>query len=107
MAGVPCICTDVCGSRDLLSESWRGQVVSAGDDRALASALQVWIERGPLNPELSQRIATWASCITGAAGAEYLNAILAHLRGQGPRPSPPWAAACSDLTQPQPHASRH
>ena len=93
MCGVPVVCTDRCGARDLLTQAWRGEVVPAGSAAALGSALTRWIAQGPTAREASERIAAWARCVDGSSMAAYLAAVLEHVYGDRERPQPPWRGA--------------
>ena len=90
MCGVPVLCSDRCGAVDVLGAPWRGEVVRAGSATALTQALARWIARGKTTPRASQRIRQWAQCLTGAAAADYLLAILAHVYDGAARPTAPW-----------------
>ncbi|MHB9024884.1 MAG: glycosyltransferase [Armatimonadota bacterium] len=90
LRGTPVICTDKCGAADLLRSSWRGEVVPAGSVTALCEALARWIRRGGQTVEERTRLRNWARAITGESAAAYLRQALAHVAGEGPRPTPPW-----------------
>ncbi len=90
MCGVPVICSDHCGAADLLHESWRGEVFAAGSVSDLTNCLRRWISCGRTPPETRARIQAWSQCITGEAGARYLEGILRQVYEQGPRPAVPW-----------------
>lgn len=90
MLGVPTICTDMCGARDLLRDGWRGTVVKSSSLSALTEALHKWIEHGKRTEEQTQRIADWSKCIDGESAAKYMLAVLGHVYGESPRPTPPW-----------------
>ncbi len=90
MAGIPVICTDYCGSSDLLRDQWRGEVVPRNDIDSLAMALKRRIDDGPVTPTVRNRIKTWAKCLEGDSIAAYLISIIKHVYFKGPRPLPPW-----------------
>ena len=90
LRGVPVVCSDWCGAKDLLRAPWRGSIFPEGDALALSRALETWIERAPKTPESAARIRDWTKCIAGAAAADY---FLARLNAPHPRrtpPPPPW-----------------
>jgi len=90
MQGVPVVCSDRCGARDLLGESWRGQAFTTGSVESLRAALAAWIGRGKKTPELADRIKTWSHCIEGDSIADYFAAVLSHVYHGAPRPIAPW-----------------
>jgi glycosyltransferase involved in cell wall biosynthesis len=90
MQGVPVLCSDRCGARDLLAESWRGGVFRAGSAASLAEVLATWIARGKRTTELTERIKTWSHCIDGESVAEYFAAVLRHVYNGAARPIAPW-----------------
>jgi glycosyltransferase involved in cell wall biosynthesis len=90
MQGVPVICSDRCGARDLVSDSWRGQAFQAGSIEGLREVLRTWIGRGNKTPELTDRIKTWSRCIEGASVADYFVEVLGHVYNGAPRPTAPW-----------------
>jgi len=90
LQGVPVIASHVCGAADLLSEPWRGSVVRAGSRTELSDALRSWIRIGKKTPETTQRIQSWASCISPDSVAEYVSRILCHVYGGTQRPTAPW-----------------
>jgi len=90
-AGTPVVCSDNCGSRDLLSEPWRGAVFQTGSPSDLARALRGRMLGGPTTDQTRNRIRYWAEeRISGEAAARYFLEIMnCCLRG-GLRPVPPW-----------------
>lgn len=90
MQGVPVLCSDRCGARDLLAETWRGEVFKAGSVESLRDVLARWINRGTRTPELTERIKAWSRCIEGESVADYFAAVLRHVYDGAPRPIAPW-----------------
>jgi len=90
MQGVPVLCSDRCGARDLLAEPWRGEVFKADSVESLRDVLARWIDRGKRTPELTQRIKAWSRCIEGESVADYFAAVLRHVYSGAPRPIAPW-----------------
>lgn len=91
MQGVPVLCSDRCGARDLLAEPWRGEVFRTDSVEGLRDVLARWIDRGKRTPELPQRIKAWSRCIEGESVADYFASVLRHVYKGGPRPVPPWS----------------
>ena len=90
MRGVPVICSDNCGSSDLLAESWLGEAFAAGSVPSLKAALRRWISRGRRTPEETEKIRAWSRRIEGDVAARYLLQAIRCALFQEPRPSPPW-----------------
>lgn len=89
MRGVPVICSDRCGARDLLQEPWRGEVFRAGSAASLRETLRRWIPAKRTGP-LSNRIRNWSSAIEGDSLAAYFLSILDCVYSNAARPIPPW-----------------
>jgi glycosyltransferase involved in cell wall biosynthesis len=90
MTGVPVVCSDHCGARDLLLDPSRGQIVRAGSVEDLRKALSAWIAQGKKTHASSERIRRWSYCIEGDRGADYILAVIKHVYSGGPRPQVPW-----------------
>lgn len=90
MCGVPVVCSDRCGAKDLLDGGVRGEVVPSNSIAALREALQRRASRGRPDPTARRMIRTWAQCISGTAAANYFLAVTEALRCGGPKPVPPW-----------------
>jgi len=90
MQGVPVLCSDQCGARDLLADPIRGEVFKAGSVDSLGEALTKWIKRGKRTSELTERIKSWSSCLEGGPVADYFAGVLQHVYEAAPRPTPPW-----------------
>ena len=89
MEGVPVVCSDRCGARDLLQEPWRGEVFRAGSVASLRAVLSRWIPRRRTTA-VANRIRVWSSCIEGESLAAYFWSIMDCVYGDGGRPTPPW-----------------
>jgi glycosyltransferase involved in cell wall biosynthesis len=92
MAGVPAICSEGCGARDLIDGKFRGDVFLTGDDRDLSSVLRRWVEMGPAECQERLEIQEWANRITGGSVARYFEQIVHCVYHAGPRPVAPWLA---------------
>lgn len=95
MRGVPVVCSDRCGARDLVGEAWRGEAYPYQDLAALAGAIDRRILSGPPDAGARRRIRDWSRCIEGPAVADYIVAVMEHVYGGGPRPAPPWSRCVS------------
>jgi glycosyltransferase involved in cell wall biosynthesis len=90
MRGVPVICSDMCGAKDLLAESWRGGVFRSGCTLALARELRSRVQAGPPSNEQRDRLKEWGRRLSGDTNARYFASILAHVYSHGDRPEAPW-----------------
>jgi glycosyltransferase involved in cell wall biosynthesis len=98
MLGVPVICSDHCGAKDLLHDPWRGEVVQAGSVDGLRAVLSEWIARGKKTEASSERIRLWSHCIEGERGADYILDVIGHVYSNGSRPSVPWRKEGAETT---------
>jgi glycosyltransferase involved in cell wall biosynthesis len=99
MRGVPVLCSDRCGARDLLLDEWRGGVARSEDHEDFAGKLRTRITQGPIDAAARKRVRDWSECITGEAGARYVEQILKHVRSGGPRPTAPWMTSQPDRSK--------
>lgn len=90
MLGVPVICSDRCGAKDLLKEEWRGTVFKSGSISDLSRVLEYWIKNGKRIKEEVQRIKTWSECIDGKRGAEYILKVINSSTDYLNKPKAPW-----------------
>ena len=90
MCGTPVICSHRCGAKDLLMESWRGEIVPSCQPADWTEAMQRWISKDSLLSTERKRIQEWSRCISGRQLASYFNSILDHLYLDGSAPVPPW-----------------
>jgi hypothetical protein len=97
MMGVPVICSNRCGAKDLIAESWRGEVFKSNSLDSLYAALKRRIAGGKRTADMTKRIIKWSRCLEGDPAAVYLVDVLKHVYSGGPRPRPPWASnpACA------------
>jgi glycosyltransferase involved in cell wall biosynthesis len=89
MAGTPAICSDACGALEAVRASGQGAVFPNGDAHALADAVAVVLSKR-LSEQERTTLGRWASSLGAEAGARYLEAVLDHVDGFGPRPQAPW-----------------
>ena len=92
MVGTPAVCSDACGSSEVVRSSGVGGVFPSGDVHALTALLARMVERGPVSLDDRRELANWATALGARAGARYLLSILDHVEGQRDRPLPPWRA---------------
>lgn len=90
MAGTPAICSDSCGSAEVVRASGIGGVFRAGNGMELTNLLQQAVDRGRVNGLMRTALARWATSLGAQAGAEYLQELLEHRAGVRERPVPPW-----------------
>lgn len=101
LRGVPAICSDACGSAEVVKRSGQGGVFESGDRAGLEGLLRQAVHKGPLSRSDRIRLARWAECLGAASGARYLEAIL-KFRGTGEaRPAPPWQATQPSEVKPE------
>ena len=97
MEGVPVICSDRCGARDLLQDPWRGEVFTAGSVASLREVLGRWIPARRTRAA-SGRIRYWSRLIEGEALAAYFLSILECVYAKDVRPTPPWLCAAHEFS---------
>lgn len=91
VAGTRVLVSDACGAADLVTHASLGRCYACGSVASLAAALAAEIERGTVTPRRRLEIRAWARrAIAPEVVAGYLCAIVAHRRGLGERPTPPW-----------------
>ena len=90
MRGVPSVCSDHCGSADLLDGSERGETFVAGSAQDLFRVLRRRISDGKKTIERAERIQAWSQAIQGESAAQYLLDIVDRCKTEKPKPTPPW-----------------
>ena len=92
MVGTPVICSNACGSAEVVRNSGFGGVFRSGDGDALSSLLTAMLKKGSLHIRKRQQLGRWAECLSASAGAEYLQSILKYANTETPsaKPLPPW-----------------
>ena len=88
--GIPVVCSDRCGSSDLLREEFRGSTYRAFSVADLARVLRRRLETGPSSEADRYRIWEWTRNADGEAAAAFLIGCLRHAYEGTPRPIPPW-----------------
>jgi glycosyltransferase involved in cell wall biosynthesis len=76
MVGTPVICSDACGSSEVVEASGVGGIFLKNDQRSLTGFLYKQYKLGQLNDDEKQKIIEWAKCLSAESGAEYLDLIL-------------------------------
>lgn len=93
MAGTPVVCSDACGVAAVVKESGHGGVFSVNDEFELIRLLSDQIALGVVTDDARQNLATWATVLGAAAGADYLQKIFTHkLAGNHHHLYAPWEA---------------
>jgi glycosyltransferase involved in cell wall biosynthesis len=87
--GVPVICSDQCGARQVVRiDPGFGSVFTTSE--SLRTALEKWIATGRRSEEATRRIRAAAKCIAPESGANYFLQIMSHVYKTGLRPIAPW-----------------
>lgn len=87
--GVPVICSDQCGGRQVVEmDPAFGSVFSTPS--SLRTAMAKWISRGRRSEEATRSIQAAARCVAPESGAKYFLQILSHVYKTGLRPIAPW-----------------
>ena len=76
MVGTPVICSDSCGSADVVRASGFGGVFPASNVKELTILLNSMILKGPINILARERLSRWSSFLGARQGAKYLMSIL-------------------------------
>lgn len=90
MVGTPVICSDACGSAEVVRASGLGGVFRARDQSELVTLLGLAASRGRLSECEKARLIQWGRSLGAEAGATYLKAVISHVAGTCARPTPPW-----------------
>jgi glycosyltransferase involved in cell wall biosynthesis len=90
MRGVPVVCSDQCGAKDLVQASFRGQVFKVESLAELREALRTRIALGPLSISDRERIRHWSQCVEGRSVSGYFLDVMKHVYSNAPRPVAPW-----------------
>ncbi len=91
MVGTPVICSDACGSAEVVKASGVGGVFRSGDESELTCLLRDMVKRGRQSGRERARLAEWGTKNLGVnAGADYLVEILNHGSSSVAKPPLPW-----------------
>lgn len=90
MVGTPVICSDECGSSEIVTASGTGSVFQKDNFKEFSSILLKTVKNGFFKNSKRFNLKKWAKCLGAKAGAKYLIKILLFSRGYGNRPLPPW-----------------
>lgn len=90
VSGVPAVCSDRCGAKELLDGSERGAVFKSGSIEALRDLLAERMADGKKTPSMSARIKEWARVISGESIAGYVVDVIEWAYAGAERPVPPW-----------------
>jgi len=91
MVGTPVICSDACGSAEVVKASGVGGVFRSGDESELTCLLRDMVKKGRQSGRERARLAEWGTKNLGVnAGADYLVEILNHGSSSVAKPPLPW-----------------
>ena len=90
MVGTPVICSDECGSSEIVTASGTGSVFQKDNFKEFSSILLKTVKNGFFKNSKRFNLKKWDKCLGAKAGAKYLIKILLFSRGYGNRPLPPW-----------------
>jgi len=90
MRGVPVICSDTCGAKDLLADTHWGAVFKSESVDGLRSCLNEWLTKGKRSCQDRQELKEWSQCISGECAAEYVLRVIDCVYHGAPRPVAPW-----------------
>jgi glycosyltransferase involved in cell wall biosynthesis len=76
MVGTPVICSNKCGSSEVVKASKTGAVFLANNEKELTKCLLKQFIKGPHSYKERKKIKSWAKCLGADAGAKYLEEIL-------------------------------
>lgn len=93
-AGTPVVCSDACGSSELLRIPAAGTVFRASSVQSLRRALFAQLSRGKVTSDLRASLSGWAESFSPRVAARYLMQIVEYVLagGTGDRPGAPWRA---------------
>jgi glycosyltransferase involved in cell wall biosynthesis len=96
--GVPVICSDQCGARQVVRmDPAFGSVFTTSE--SLCRALEQCISRGHRNEEATRTVQESAKCIAPESGANYFLQIISHIYENGLRPIAPWRMKVEQLPE--------
>ncbi len=90
IVGTPAICSDACGSAEVVRASGVGGVFRGGNARELTSLLREFVANGRLSETKRVALAKWATSLGAQAGATYLLEVLEASAWRHEPPVVPW-----------------
>ena len=92
MMGTPVICSDACGSAEVVQYSDVGGVFRSGDVSSLTDLIGSELAKGRRSIQDRFRLSQWAQCLGSVSGSYYFDLILKSSNSQISidRPVPPW-----------------
>ncbi len=92
MMGTPAICSDACGSAEVVRCSEVGGVFRSGDPLSLSRLISRELAKGRMPLEERFQLSQWAQCLSAVSGAQYFDAILDsyYSKASARKPIPPW-----------------
>jgi glycosyltransferase involved in cell wall biosynthesis len=89
LRGVPVICSDHCGARQVVEmDPAFGSVFTTSE--SLRTAMEKWISKGRRSEEATRSVRTSAKSIAPESGANYFLQIISSVYKAGLRPTAPW-----------------
>lgn len=90
MVGTPVICSDTCGSSEVVKAGKFGYIFKNNNTDDLVLKLKKTINKGKVSRIKREVIKKWAKCLSSKSGADYLIKILLYSSNSEQRPLPPW-----------------
>ena len=90
MVGTPVICSDQCGSSEVVKVGKFGYIFKSNNIEDLVLKLKKTINKGKVSKKKREVIKKWAKCLSSKAGANYFIKILSYSSNAGKRPLSPW-----------------
>jgi glycosyltransferase involved in cell wall biosynthesis len=90
MVGTPVICSDSCGSSEVVRASNCGFVFQSNNQNAFVNSLRAQLKSGLWNLSRRKKLAKWATCLSAKSGASYLAEILNYKKIDSNLIIPPW-----------------
>ncbi len=92
MMGTPVVCSDACGSAEVVQLSNVGGIFRSGNQLSLTALIESELAKGRLPSQDRLRLSRWAQCLNAMSGATYFNSILDSVSPGMviDKPTPPW-----------------
>jgi glycosyltransferase involved in cell wall biosynthesis len=90
MVGTPVICSEQCGSSEVVKASKFGYIFKNNNIDDLVLKLKKTINKGKVSRKKREVIKNWAKCLSSKSGANYFIKILSYSSNGRKRPLPPW-----------------
>jgi glycosyltransferase involved in cell wall biosynthesis len=96
MAGTPVICSDSCGSSEVVEASNCGFVFPSNNKNAFINSLLIQFKGGLWSLSCRKKLVKWANCLSAKSGANYLAQIL-NYKKKNNLILPPWKLKTKNL----------